>query len=209
MTRGQQRALQQLYPRFGLPQQRAHYDLLRVFGRAAPKVLEIGFGDGHALAARALAHPERDFLGIEVHRPGVGNLLLQIEKQALTNVRVLCADAAEALSERFADALFDEVHILFPDPWPKKRHHKRRLIQPAFAQLLRHKLKPGGRLYLATDWEDYAQHMLAVMSAAPGFANVAGAGRYSERGERVPTKFEQRGRRLGHGVRDLVFERVD
>lgn len=209
LTRGQQRALEQLYPVSGLDTEVGHYDLNAVFGRSAPKSLEIGFGDGQALLQRAEAHPELDCLGIEVHRPGVGNLLLQIEKQGIQNVRVLCADAAEVLAARFDEAVFDEVHILFPDPWPKKRHHKRRLIQPQFVAILRRRLKPGGRLYLATDWQDYAEHMMRVMREAPGYRNPAGKGNFSERGERPATKFEDRGRRRGHGVWDLVFERSD
>jgi tRNA (guanine-N7-)-methyltransferase len=207
MTRAQQAALARLGGRFVI-EPRGEIDLDGLFGRRAPRVLEIGFGMGDALAAMAQARPERDYLGMEVHRPGVGSLLLKLEKDAIDNVRIVCADAVEILQQRLPDICFDAVHLFFPDPWPKRRHHKRRIVQPAFIEAVRRKLKPGGRFHMATDWEDYARYMLAVMATATGFVNLAGAGKFSPRPpERPLTKFEQRGQRLGHGVWDLVFER--
>jgi tRNA (guanine-N7-)-methyltransferase len=209
LTRGQQRALAVLWPQFGIDRGDSLLDLEALFGRAAPKVLEIGFGMGTSLAAMAAARPEWDFVGIEVHRPGVGTLLRQVEAQGLRNVRVICDDAVEVLKQRIPDASLDRVLLFFPDPWHKKRHHKRRIVQPDFVALVAIKLKPGGVFHLATDWEDYAEHMLAVVGASPAFRNLAGAGCYAPRSaERPLTKFEQRGRRLGHGVWDLLFERA-
>lgn len=207
MTRAQHTALAQLGARY-LVEAQGVLDLGALFGRTAPRVLEIGFGMGDALAAMAQAHPEWDFLGIEVHRPGVGSLLLRIDKAAVGNVRLVCADAVEVLQRHLPEACLDAVHLYFPDPWPKSRHHKRRIVQPAFVELVRQRLKIGGRFHLATDWEDYARHMLQVLGAARGFANAVGGGCYSARpADRPLTKFEQRGRRLGHGVWDLVFVR--
>jgi tRNA (guanine-N7-)-methyltransferase len=163
---------------------------------------------GTSLAEIAGRHPERDFLGIEVHRPGVGNLLRLLAARGLTNVRVICADAVEVLQHFVPDASFAAVYVFFPDPWPKKRHHKRRLIQPEFAALVARKLRPGGVLHVATDWEEYAQHIMAVLEATPDVTNLHGGGAFApERGERPLTKFEQRGLRLGHGVWDLEFRR--
>ncbi|HXH02607.1 MAG TPA: tRNA (guanosine(46)-N7)-methyltransferase TrmB [Candidatus Competibacteraceae bacterium] len=208
LTPAQQRAMETLWARLGLAAGAELLDLDRIFGRAAPRILEIGFGNGECLASMAQAQPECDFLGIEVHRPGVGHLLLRLEQLGLSNVRVLCADAVEALGGRFPDASLDRIQIYFPDPWPKKRHHKRRLIQPQFVALLARKLKPGGRLHLATDWEHYAQHMLEVLNAAPEFVNTADDGGFVPRPDYRPlTKFERRGLGLGHGVWDLLFER--
>jgi len=208
ITKGQQRALDELFPIFGIESNNTLLDMDELFGRTAPKVLEIGFGNGESLATMASQKPEYDYLGIEVHRPGVGNLLLQIEKQQLTNIRVVCDDAVEVLTHRIADNTLDGVHVFFPDPWHKKKHHKRRLIQPAFVELLAAKLKPGGILHLATDWEDYALHMMEVMKQSSIFINLAGAGNYSERPDYRPlTKFEKRGQRLGHGVWDLLFKK--
>ena len=187
-------------------------DLDQVFGRTAPRSLEIGFGNGEVLAALAEAEPERDFIGIEVYRPGLGRMLSRVAELGLGNVRVSGDDAVELLEERIADASLDRIMVFFPDPWPKKRHHKRRLIQVPFASLLASKLKPGGQLCLATDWQDYAEQMLAVMEATPGLRNLHpgtdGDG-YAPRPDYRPlTRFEQRGRRLGHGVWDLEYERV-
>lgn len=208
LTKGQQRALDELWGRFGIDNSGTPLDLSRVFGREAPKVLEIGFGNGASLAQMAAAHPELDFLGIEVHRPGVGALLLLLEQNGLGNVRVICDDAVEVLKSRLAEASLDRVQLFFPDPWHKKRHHKRRILQPAFVNLVHDKLKPGGILHLATDWQDYAQQMLDTMNAAPGFRNLADDRGYSPRPDMRPlTKFEQRGQRLGHGVWDLLFAR--
>lgn len=205
ITRSQQRALEELLPQFGLAPEGLP-DLDHVFGRHAPRTLEIGFGNGASLAQMAAAAPEQDFLGIEVHRPGVGHLLLEIEQRALTNIRVICADAVEILRDHIAPASLDRVLLFFPDPWPKKRHHKRRILQPEFVTLIRERLKPGGRFHMATDWQDYAEQMLEVMDAAPGFANGAGRGQYAPKPDYRPeTKFERRGLRLGHGVWDLVF----
>jgi tRNA (guanine-N7-)-methyltransferase len=156
-------------------------------------------------SAAAPAHPERDHLGIEVHRPGVGRLLLSIEERQLTNLRIICHDAVEVL-EQIAPRSLDELLILFPDPWPKKRHHKRRLIQPAFVALLALRLKPGGMLRLATDWQPYAEHMLEVLDAAPGLTNAAADARFMPRpAERARTRFEARGERLGHAVWDIAY----
>lgn len=207
MTDAQRRAIAELWPRYGIEEGDAPIDVSALFGRRAPVTLEIGFGMGDALAALAARHRERDFLGIEVHRPGVGRLLARLAEAGLENVRVSVADAKEVLEQRLPDSSLDAVLIYFPDPWPKKRHHKRRLVQPEFAALLRRKLRMGGELHLATDWEDYAHHMLAVLDAAEGFENLAGPGGFSERGERPLTKFEARGERLGHGVWDLHFRR--
>jgi tRNA (guanine-N7-)-methyltransferase len=179
-----------------------------VFGREAPRVLEIGFGDGEALIAMARRNPDRDYLGIEVHRPGIGRLLIQADALGLWNLKVVCADAVEVLSHSVTDAAFQRVHVFFPDPWPKKRHHKRRLIQPVFAALLTRKLVLGGHLHLATDWEDYAWQMLEVLETTPQLINTAPKGEFAARpGERPLTKFERRGQRLGHGVYDLIFQR--
>ncbi len=208
MTGGQQRALQGLWPKYGLDAG-APVDPLYVFGRRAPLTLEIGFGNGEALVTMAQAAPHEDFIGIEVHRPGIGHLLLALEKHALHNIRVFNEDAVQVLQMALPDGCLDRVLLFFPDPWHKKRHHKRRLVQPGFVALLARKLRHGGILHMATDWEDYASHMLAVVEASGLFRNCAGAGQYSAQpGYRPLTKFEQRGQRLGHIVRDLVFERT-
>ncbi len=207
MTKSQHSALDRLWDRYVIVPEDV-LDLDALFGRAAPRVLEIGFGMGDSLAAMALAHPERDYLGIEVHRPGVGRLLSHLEAQGNGNVRVICADAVEVLQRHVPDASFDTVQLFFPDPWPKQRHHKRRIVQSEFVELLRRKLKIGGVFHVATDWEHYAEHVLTVLAQAPGFRNNAGAARYTERpDDRPPTKFEQRGQRLGHAIRDLIFVR--
>lgn len=207
ITQSQQRALDELLPRFGVPQD-GMLDLDAVFGRHAPRTLEIGFGNGASLAQMASQAPEQDFLGIEVHRPGVGHLLLELERYTLSNVRVICADAVEILEHRLPPASLDRVLLFFPDPWPKTRHHKRRILQPAFVELIRQRLKPGGSFHMATDWQHYAEQMLEVMDAAPGFTNSAGHGHYSPKPEYRPqTKFERRGLRLGHGVWDLLYVR--
>ena len=208
MTRGQQRAMAELFPRYGLVPGEQQLDLPQVFGRNGPCCLEIGFGNGGNLEAMALQHPEVNYLGVEVHRPGVGNLLLQIEEHGIENIRVICADAVEVLKNNIPPASLDAVFIFFPDPWHKRRHQKRRLVQEAFIELVRERLKPGGILHMATDWEDYARHMLAVMQQVSGYVNTAPAGDYAPRpAYRVLTKFEQRGLRLGHGVWDLIFRR--
>lgn len=206
MTRGQEMAFEHYWPEAGLTLEQGLIDPVEVFGRRAPLVLEIGFGMGQSLATMAAAAPDTDFIGVEVHKPGVGRLLMTLGEQQLSNIRVYCDDAVEVLAKCMPDASLDRVQVYFPDPWHKKKHHKRRLIQPEFVQHLRRKLKPGGVLHLATDWENYAEHMLTVMSGAEGFRNLADAGGYSPRPDWRPlTKFEQRGQRLGHGVWDLLF----
>ena len=204
MSTGQTRALETLLPRFGIPSAPTPLDLDLAFGRAAPKILEIGFGMGEPTAKIAQAHPENDYLGIEVHGPGVGSLLKQIDELGLANLRLIQHDAVEVLKHMIASATLDGVHIFFPDPWPKKRHHKRRLIQPELVALLCEKLKPGGYLHAATDWQEYAEHILAVLSAEAKLTNTAEG--YAPRPDYRPlTKFEQRGIKLGHGVWDIVF----
>jgi tRNA (guanine-N7-)-methyltransferase len=207
ITQSQQRALDELLPRFGVSVE-GLLDLDAVFGRPSPRTLEIGFGNGASLAKMAGVAPEQDFLGIEVHRPGVGHLLLEIERYLLGNVRVVCADAVEILEQHIPRASLDRVLLFFPDPWPKTRHHKRRILQPSFVALIHDRLKPGGVFHMATDWQPYAEQMLEVMEAAPGFRNSAGPGQYSPKPDYRPeTKFERRGLRLGHGVWDLVYLR--
>ncbi len=204
---GQQRALADLGPRFVLPFQPSPLDLDAAFGRRAPRMLEIGFGMGDATAQVAAAAPERDFIGIEVHAPGVGALLKRIGELQLTNLRLLQHDAVEVLQQMLAPGSLAGVHIWFPDPWHKKRHHKRRLIQPPFVQLLVSRIAPGGYLHLATDWQPYAEQMLEVLSAEPQLVNTAGG--YAPRPAWRPlTKFENRGLKLGHGVWDLLFSRA-
>jgi tRNA (guanine-N7-)-methyltransferase len=207
MGPGQARALAELGPRFLLPYRAEALDLDALFGRSGPKILEIGFGMGETTARIAAEHPHIDYLGIEVHMPGVGALLKRIGELNLTNLRIVQHDALEVIRDMLPEASLDGVHIFFPDPWPKKRHHKRRLIQPPFVRLLTSRLKPGGYMHLATDWEDYARQMLAVLGAEPGLANSAEG--YAPRPPYRPlTKFEQRGLRLGHGVWDLLFRRI-
>ncbi len=208
ITEAQQRALELLWPKYGIEFEAGLLDLGTCFGRTAPRVIEIGFGNGENLAALGAAHPERDFLGVEVHRSGVGRLLLAAEERGLGNIRVICHDAVEVLEQQIPLQSLDEVLILFPDPWPKKRHHKRRLIQPAFVDLLVGRLKSGGRLRLATDWQPYAEHMLEVLTACRELRNESTQGNFTDRPtERAPTRFEKRGERLGHGVWDLSFQR--
>jgi tRNA (guanine-N7-)-methyltransferase len=208
MTEGQQRAYDANWQRWGLEYPDGPLSPAEAFGREAPLVLEIGFGMGASLAAMAAAAPEQDFIGIEVHTPGVGRLLHDMADQGLGNIRVYRHDAVEVLRDCIADGSLDTVQIFFPDPWHKKRHHKRRLIQPPFVALLAAKLKPGGILHLATDWEDYAEQMMEVLGASADFSNTCGEGQFSPRPDSRPvTKFEQRGERLGHGVWDLLFKR--
>jgi tRNA (guanine-N7-)-methyltransferase len=208
ITPAQRRALDELWPRYGVPAGEGPLDPAALYGRVAPLELEIGFGNGEALAALAAAHPERDYLGLEVHRPGVGALLARLAAAGLTNVRVAAEDAAAFVARRLPDGALAAAYLFFPDPWPKKRHHKRRLVQAPFAALLARKLAPGGVLRLATDWPDYAAHMLAVLAAEPALENLAADGGYAPRPEERPlTKFERRGLRLGHPVRDLAFRR--
>jgi tRNA (guanine-N7-)-methyltransferase len=208
VTQAQERALTELWPVFGLDFDGRALDLDRVFGRAAPRCLEIGFGAGEVIGALAQAHPENDYLGIEVHRSGVGRLLLHAREANLSNLRIVCHDAVEVLTSAVPDRSFDSILIFFPDPWHKKRHHKRRLIDTAFVETLADKLRPGGVLRLATDWEEYAEQMRTVCNACGGLASLSPEGGYVQRPEfRPPTRFERRGERLGHGVWDLAYER--
>jgi tRNA (guanine-N7-)-methyltransferase len=210
VSAAQERAVEQLWPRWGVPFVPAPpgiRDAESLFGRKAPLVLEIGFGMGETTVAIAQHMPEKDFLAIDVHTPGIGSLLKRIGESGVTNIRVMRHDAVEVVRDMLLPESLDGIHIFFPDPWPKARHHKRRLIQPAFVQLLASRLKRGGVLHLATDWEDYAQQMLAVLGAEPQLKNTATG--YAERPSYRPlTKFEQRGLRLGHGVWDVIFSRV-
>ncbi len=209
VTSAQERALKELWPKYGIELGAALLDLDALFGRRAARVAEIGFGNGENLLTLAASRPTEDFLGIEVHRPGVGRLLLQLEERGLGNVRVICHDAVEVLEHHLGASSLDEILILFPDPWPKKRHHKRRLLQPQFTALIAERLRHGGTLRLATDWEPYATQMLATISAEPRLRNVAAEGGFVPRpAERCPTRFERRGERLGHQVWDLEFRRV-
>ena len=209
ITEAQQRALAELWPKYGIEFAPGPLAPLALYGRDGPRTLEIGFGNGENLAALAQAHPERDFLGIEVHRPGVGRLLRALESQQLTNVRLICHDAVEVLERQIAPQWLQEILIFFPDPWPKKRHHKRRLLQPAFAQQLAERLVPGGVLRIATDWQPYALEMLTTLGAIARMENLAAGGTFvTPPAERRPTRFEQRGARLGHEVFDLAFRRI-
>ena len=202
----QQRACEELLPRFGIPYAAQPLDLKLAFGRNAPRILEIGFGMGDSTAAIALAHPENDYLALEVHTPGVGNLLKLIDAQQIANIRIIQHDAVEVLRDMIVANTLDGVHIFFPDPWHKARHNKRRLIQAPFIAQLVDKLKPGGYIHVATDWQDYAGQVLSVLSAEPLLENTAAD--YAPRPVYRPlTKFEQRGIRLGHGVWDLLFRR--
>lgn len=210
LTDAQERAFELHWARFGLEPQGTPRDLDALFGRDADHVLEIGFGNGEALRFAGNNEPERDFIGIEVHRPGVGRLLNALADDGIGNVRVCNHDAVEVLEREIADGALDEVRIWFPDPWPKKRHNKRRLIQTAFARLLARKLRPGGLLHLATDWQAYAEHMWDVLDPMLEFDNEAGArGWFARPAWRPETHFEARGLRLGHGVWDLLYRRRD
>ena len=208
ITRAQRRALDKLLPQWGLPFTPAPLDIDAAFGRYRPRVLEIGYGDGATLVELARMRPDTDFIGVEVHPPGVGHCLLAIEAGGLTNIRLIAHDAVEVLQRQLAPASLDEVLLYFPDPWPKKRHHKRRIVQPAFGALVADRLKPGGTFHLATDWEPYALQMLEVLDAEPQLANAAAGGRWIEDpAARGRTRFEQRGRRLGHDVFNLEYRR--
>lgn len=206
MSNAQQRALDALLSVYGIIYRPQPLDLDQAFGRQAPRILEIGFGMGETTAHIAAEHPELDFLGVEVHTPGIGSLLKQIDERGLRNVRIIPHDAVEVLQHMLGPDSLDGVHIFFPDPWPKKRHHKRRLIQPELVGLLCQRLKPGGYIHVATDWEHYAEHILAVLAAEPRLENTAPG--YAPKPEYRPTtKFETRGLKLGHGVWDLVFRK--
>lgn len=206
VSNAQRRAHDTLLPRYGIPYADTPLNLDAVFTRTAPRILEIGCGMGETTVAIAAAHPQQDYIGIEVHTPGVGSLLKQIDELNLGNVRVIQHDAVAVLENMIAPASLDGLHIYFPDPWPKKRQQKRRLIQPAFIALAASRLKPGGYLHAATDWQEYAEQILAVLGAEPVLTNTAAA--YAERPAwRPQTKFETRGLKLGHGVWDIVFRK--
>jgi len=207
-TRAQARALAEIWPRFGIEPDSEVLDYEALFGRRGSVILEIGFGDGQATWHMAQHEPDSNFIGIEVHPPGVGHLLLALEEKQISNVRVVNEDAVDFLAERVPPASLDGVRIYFPDPWPKKRHHKRRLIQPGFVELLAGRMKPASMLHLATDWEPYAEHMLAVLNASGTFENQSDDGGYCvQPAWRPVTKYERRGLRLGHRTRDLIFRR--
>lgn len=206
VSNAQARYYETMMPKVGIPYRNAPLDLAAAFGRKAPTVLEIGFGMGETTAAIAAAHPENDYLGLEVHTPGVGSLLKLVAEGSLANVRVIQHDAVEVVRDMIAPGALAGIHVFFPDPWPKKRHHKRRLIQPPFVALLASRLAPGGYFHCATDWQEYAEQMLEVLSGEPLLENTAEG--FAPRPDYRPlTKFEQRGLRLGHGVWDVVFTR--
>ena len=202
LTRGQERAMEVLWPKYGIA-----YEPEKKLDLPKPLILEIGFGMGHSLSQMASEHPENHYLGIEVHTPGVGTLLMDIEERNLENINVMMHDAVEVLEHMIPNDSLAGVQIFFPDPWHKKRHHKRRLISPQFIHNLFPKLSTNGFIHLATDWENYAEQMMEVMSANDAFENTHGDGQYADRGDRPKTKFENRGERLGHGVWDLFFRK--
>jgi tRNA (guanine-N7-)-methyltransferase len=207
ITPGQQLAIDQLWTKYGLEPDQPH-QFSQIFGRSAPLFLEIGFGNGEALVEMAAANPDHDFLGIEVHRPGIGHLLLQIQQREITNVKVYCHDAIDILEQQIADNSLAGIHLFFPDPWPKKRHHKRRIVRPAFIKLVTRKLQQGGYFHAATDWENYAQHMFEVLNQQQTLVNESADNEYCKRpGYRPITKFERRGINLGHCVWDLIYRK--
>lgn len=209
MTDAQREALTALWPRFGLKLEDGAIDYLKTFEREAPRILEIGFGGGRSLLEMAKLHPEEDYIGIEMHQPGIGSLLLGVSAHELTNIRIYYADAVEVLQRCIPDNSLDVAQIFFPDPWPKRKHHKRRLIQPEFVKLIATKLKTNGTLHLATDWQHYAEEMMYVLSNAEEFINLAGQGQYAERSSQRPivTKFEDRGVRSGRQTWELQFKK--
>ncbi len=206
VTKSQQLALESLWADYVIELGDQPLDLMQVFGREAPTVVEIGFGHGENLWQLAARHPEKNFIGIEVYRAGMGALMAQCHQHQLKNVRIICDDAVDVFSRYLLDAVLEGIWIFFPDPWHKKRHHKRRLIQTEFVDQISRKLIPNGILHLATDWQDYAEHMLAVLDANSNYINLSGHGSYAKRpSSRVESKFERRGMRLGHGVWDLLY----
>jgi len=208
LTHGQQDALEQLWPSYGIEGGLQHIDFKKLFGNSHPVILEIGFGNGESLAHMAEALPKNNYIGIEVHRPGVGHLLKLIEEKGLTNLRLMSDDAVDILTRQIAASSLSGVQLFFPDPWHKKKHHKRRIVQPEFVRLLASRLRSGGFFHMATDWQDYAVQMLEVMQASNDFENCSESGDYVPRpGHRPITKFERRGQRLGHGTWDLIFTR--
>ncbi|NUY57166.1 tRNA (guanine(46)-N(7))-methyltransferase [Salinivibrio sp. MA351] len=209
LTKGQEQALNESWPTMGIDFDATELDWQQVFGNDNPVVLEIGFGMGASLVEMAKNAPEKNFVGIEVHTPGVGACLMAAREAGVTNLRVMCHDAVEVFEQMLPKESLDTVQLFFPDPWHKKRHHKRRIVQLPFAEMVRDKLKMGGVFHMATDWENYAEHMIEVMEAAPHYQNIAKEGYYVPRPEERPlTKFEQRGQRLGHGVWDIKYTRT-
>ena len=202
LTAAQKRALEVLWPEYGIEYSPAPLDLGGPFERSAPITMEIGFGDGAALVSAAAAHPDHNFLGVEVHEPGVGHCMLELDRAGLNNVKIIRQDAVEVLHNQIADGSLAGINLYFPDPWPKKRHHKRRIVQPEFVALIARKLAPGGRFHVATDWANYAEHIEEVMSSSSFFESLRGAA------EREKTKFERRGERLGHEIWERIFVRI-
>jgi tRNA (guanine-N7-)-methyltransferase len=208
LTNAQAKAIDENWETMGLNIEQGLLDLDVLFGRSAKRVVEIGFGMGKSLVEMALQAPQTDYIGIEVHRPGVGACLASATEAELTNLRVFEHDAVEVLKTSIADESLDRLQLFFPDPWHKKKHHKRRIVQPDFVQKIRAKLKMGGEFHMATDWEPYAEHMLEVMNKADGFTNTSASNDFVERPDYRPiTKFEVRGQKLGHGVWDIIFKR--
>jgi len=209
MTEGQQRAYEENWAEYGLDAEAGMLDYQALFGNQGPVTVEIGFGMGDSLIEMARRAPDKNFIGIEVHPPGVGRLLARAKEEGLNNIRVYCEDAIEVLARCIPDSSLAGAQLFFPDPWHKKRHNKRRIVQPEFAQTIRAKLTIGGVFHMATDWEPYSEHMMEVMSAAEGYKNQAGEGQFSPQPDFRPvTKFQKRGEKLGHGVWDLMFERI-
>jgi tRNA (guanine-N7-)-methyltransferase len=207
LTRGQEQAIESVWPVYGIERDGSMLELESLFKRSAPVTLEIGFGDGVSLAEMAKSAPEKNFIGIEVHRPGVGRLLHLIDEQGLTNIRVMDDDAVEIIRNRIPEQSLDRVQLFFPDPWHKKRHNKRRIIQPEFVSLMASRLKAGGIFHMATDWEPYAEHMAEIMEASTEFSSLADSPYSAKPESRPTTKFERRGLKLGHGVWDLLYEK--
>lgn len=205
LTDSQRKAIADHWQEFVIPTADAQLDLQELFSHPGKLVIEIGFGMGDTLLAMATQEPATNFIGIEVHQPGIGKLLHGIAEQQLQNLKIVCRDATEVLASCIAPETVDRIQIFFPDPWPKKKHRKRRIVQPEFMALLQERLKPGGQIHLATDWEEYALYMREVMEAVPGLRNHEGAGKFWEHPLRPDTKFEARGKRLGHGVWDLLY----
>lgn len=208
-TTSQKQGMEDFSARFLLPRTREPFNALEIFGREAPLTVEVGFGMGHTLVEMAKASPERDFIGIEIHEPGVAQICFELGTQQVDNVRILDEDALELLESRFADNSIDTFQLFFPDPWQKARHYKRRFVNHANAELIRKKLKQSGLFHMATDWQNYAEWMLEHMESAPGYENTAGKGLYHPRPDFRPlTKFEARGHRAGHGVWDLIYRKM-
>jgi tRNA (guanine-N7-)-methyltransferase len=210
MTPGQTHAYETMMPIYGFDYQKQLLDFKALFGNDAPVSIEIGFGMGASLVEQAVCYPERNFIGIEVHRPGVGSLLVKMKEAGINNIRVISHDAVEVLSDMLADSSIELLQLFFPDPWHKRKHHKRRIVNPEFVQFLHRKIQTNGHFHMATDWQDYAKHMLKVMRAAEGWQNCSASDDYIPKPENRPsTKFQKRGEGLGHGMWDLMFKRVE